>query len=263
MRRLLTHCIHGGLACTGLWYTAAPSNVWWGGPGTVGVLRHHCQAMQSGLMCLQETLLEERNQLSERLEAVTHDKLLPANHIDSDTPIQKTLKLLQTLILVSICCARLLTMYVAWGVRVRRCSPASCSHVCSWWGIAGCPGPLLIQRLRCTLFCLLQLRVSGRCPAPRLALPCCEDCATDVQPCSQSAQQPSPLSAWHAAPSLYHPCDIINWFCLGSLMAGSRNLLSLVHGSSGQPARHRYEAVPHRSQVSPRPSTQGSPSACP
>ena len=59
-------------------------------------------------------MLEERNQLSERLEAVTHDKLLPVNHIDSDTPIQKTLKLLQTLILVSICCAWLLTVCMTW-----------------------------------------------------------------------------------------------------------------------------------------------------
>ena len=116
------------------------------------------------LTCLQETLLEERNQLSERLEAVTHDKLLPANHIDSDTPIQKTLKLLQTLILVSTCCAWLLTVCVPqWCVHGAVCLHlARLATVGGAW--LGARVTLLTQRLRC-LRALLELRASGRCPA--------------------------------------------------------------------------------------------------
>ena len=39
MSPLLMHCIGGRLACTGLWYTAGPSNVWQRAPSTVGMMR--------------------------------------------------------------------------------------------------------------------------------------------------------------------------------------------------------------------------------
>ena len=45
MRVLLTHCMGGRLACTGLVYTAGPNSLWQG--AQVSVLQHQCQAMQS------------------------------------------------------------------------------------------------------------------------------------------------------------------------------------------------------------------------
>lgn len=50
-----------------------------------------------------DSLVLQNTSLTERLEAVTNEKL-PSHQFDGQTPIDKTLDLLQSLIMVSVCC---------------------------------------------------------------------------------------------------------------------------------------------------------------
>ena len=50
-----------------------------------------------------DKLEEEAHNLAQKLQAVLHDKYVPSEVFDADTPIDKTLKLLQTIIGVGPC----------------------------------------------------------------------------------------------------------------------------------------------------------------
>ena len=122
-----------------------------------GWCRHNQELEQDALATEQEKakLQQEADSLAEQLEAVLHDKFATnTTGFDADTPIDKTMKFLQSIIMVS----RTSCLYD--GDMMTGCSPSACRpHVISNI-IAPLAALVAATKPRGCMYCLLNTQSS-------------------------------------------------------------------------------------------------------